>query len=90
MLDAASARNSGGRPVEPCGSPAFPIAKPVERLPQAHQFDEPKLAPNGDGLSPMAPFAMADASVRFIRQSISGANFEALGSRGGGEIVTDY
>ena len=37
-----------------------------------------------------AQFALADGSVRFIRNTIDGATYEALGSRAGGEIVGDY
>jgi prepilin-type N-terminal cleavage/methylation domain-containing protein len=37
-----------------------------------------------------AQFAMCDASVRFISQSIAPDTFEALGSRAGGEVVGDY
>ena len=35
-----------------------------------------------------ANFAMADGSVRFIKQSINPRTYNALGSRAGGEIVS--
>jgi prepilin-type N-terminal cleavage/methylation domain-containing protein len=35
-------------------------------------------------------FALADGSTRFIRKSIPHATFQALGSRNGGEVISDY
>jgi prepilin-type N-terminal cleavage/methylation domain-containing protein/prepilin-type processing-associated H-X9-DG protein len=35
-------------------------------------------------------FVFADGSVKFLRQSISMATYQALGSRAGGEVVGDY
>jgi prepilin-type processing-associated H-X9-DG protein len=37
-----------------------------------------------------AQFAMCDASVRFISQTIASATYEALGSRAGGEVLGDF
>jgi len=32
---------------------------------------------------------MADGSVRFVRDSISFTSWQAMGSRAGGEVITD-
>jgi prepilin-type processing-associated H-X9-DG protein len=42
------------------------------------------LHPNG------AQFALADGSVRFVAFTVNGITYYALGSRGGGENLTDF
>jgi hypothetical protein len=48
---------------------------------------EDRINAYGSGHSGGANFALGDASVRFIRDSISPVTFRAMGTRSGGEVV---
>ena len=50
---------------------------------------EDRINAYGSGHSGGANFALADGSVRFIRDSISPVTFLALGTRVGGEVIAN-
>jgi len=52
-------------------------------------FDD-RINAYGSGHTGGANFALADGSVRFIRDSISAVTFQALGTKAGGEVIGDY
>ncbi len=57
------------------------------KAPLIAQYNE---VPMGSMHPGRANFALGDASVRFIRESIDMAIYRALASRNGGEVIGDY
>lgn len=51
---------------------------------------EDRINAYGSGHTGGANFALADGSVRFIRDSLSPVTFRALGTKQGGEVLADY
>ena len=85
--------NAWAYPNGACGTVAIPPNVGIT-------IGDPDLGPNGRGRWPTrysfrsrhtggVQFAMADGSVRLIRDSIPLATYRAMGTRSGGEVVTD-
>jgi prepilin-type processing-associated H-X9-DG protein len=51
---------------------------------------EDRINAYGSGHTGGANFAFGDGSVRFIQDSISPVTFKALGTRGGGEVISNF